>query len=308
MRSKKWTSLSLILLMLVSIGVLSSCSNERRAQKGKPLRNQSASNILDRYQRGHFDYDWMSMKLGVKYDDGEKRRSFNVNLRSKKDSVIWMSISPALGVEVARILITPDSMHVISKVPGDKYYYSGGIETITELMQSDFDFNMIQNMLVGNAIGLEQGEDKYKSRVDDQQYMLISKYNRKLKKVTGVDEKETDPDDSLAVDLKNKKYERLKRRVDEEELLVKRYWFNGYDYQLERSTFDDLYYQRSITVLHEDYKDHNSQSYPEVTRLILQSIYNRQEIEVEINRIKTNKEYTFPFDVPDNFDRKYSLQ
>ena len=308
MQSKKRTYYGFILLMFLSIGVLSSCSNERRALRGKPLRNQSAGNVLDHYSKRYFDYDWMSMKLSAKYDDGENKRSFNVNLRSKKDSVIWMSISPALGVEVARILITPDSIHVISKVPGDKYYYASGIEAVSELMQSDFDFNMIQNLFVGNAIGLEQGEDKYKSRVDDQQYMLISKYNRKLKKVTGIDEKATAPDDSLTVEIKNKKYERLKRRTNEEELLVKRYWFNGYDYQLERSTFDDLYYQRSITVLHENYNEHNSQSYPEVTRLLLQSINNRQEIEVEISRIKTNREYTFPFDVPDHFDRKYTLQ
>ncbi|MGB0423113.1 MAG: DUF4292 domain-containing protein [Flavobacteriales bacterium] len=247
------------------------------------------------------------MKLAVEYDDGEQKRSFKANLRSKRDSVIWMSISPALGVEVMRLMITPDSLKLISKIPGDKYYYEGSIDKLNEMAQSELSFYMIQDLLVGNAIGLEQGEDKYKSRVDEQQYNLISKYNRKIKKVVGADEKDTSPDDSLYVEIPDKKYERLKRRGDETEFLVKRYWFNGYSYALERSVFDDLYNQRSVIVEHNDYKDYMTQSYPELTRLIINSAMKRQQVEIEINRLKTNKEYEFPFDIPEDFERKTKL-
>jgi len=247
------------------------------------------------------------MKLAVDFNDGEQKRSFKANLRSKKDSIIWMSISPALGVEVMRLMITPDSVMLISKIPGDKYYFEGSIDILNEKAQSELSFEMIQDLLVGNAIGLEQGEDKYKSRVDEQQYNLISKYTRKLKKVVGSGEKNTSPDDSLYVEIPDKKYERLKRRGDEDEFLVKRYWFNGYSYELERSVFDDLYNQRSIIIEHDDYKDYLAQSYPELTRLIINSSFKRQEVEIKINRLKTNKEYEFPFDIPEDFERKTTL-
>ncbi|MEO0403378.1 MAG: DUF4292 domain-containing protein [Bacteroidota bacterium] len=293
--------------MLITL-ILSSCSNARRLKNGKPLRNQNAGHILKEYDQNEFTYDWIGMKLAVEFNDGEQKRSFKATLRSKKDSIIWMSISPALGVEVARVMITPDSIQVISKIPGDKFYYAGSIDAISDMMQSDFDFNMIQNALVGNAIGLEQGEDKYKSKVDGQQYVLISKYNRMIKRVVGgIDEKDTAPDDSLEVDLKRNRYERLKRRADEEELLVKRYWFNGVSYRLERSIFDDLYYQRSVQIEHSDFKEYGVQSYPELTRLIINSLGQRQEIEVKINRLKTNKEYDFPFDIPEDFERRTKL-
>ena len=36
--------------------------------------------------------------------------TFTLNVRMARDSVIWMSISPALGVEAARVLLTPDSV------------------------------------------------------------------------------------------------------------------------------------------------------------------------------------------------------
>lgn len=307
MPSKGYKNILFFMVALSLVLTLFSCSNEKRAKRGRPLKNQSAGHILNRYAKNEFQYKWIGMKLAVEFNDGEQKRSFKANLRSKKDSIIWMSISPALGVEVMRLMITPDSLKLISKIPGDKYYYEGSIDQLSEMAQSDLSFNMIQNLLVGNAIGLEQGEDKYKSRVDDQQYNLISKYSRKIKKVVGADEKDTSPDDSLYVEITDKKYERLKRRGDEEEFLVKRYWFNGYSYQLERSVFDDLYYQRSVMIVHEEYKDYLAQSYPELTRLIINSALKRQEVEIKINRLKTNKEYEFPFDIPDNFERKTNL-
>ena len=292
---------------LLSVVLLASCSNQRRVSKGKPLKNKSAGAILNKYAENYFDFEWLGLKVSADLDDGEKKTSFKANIRVKKDSIIWVSISPALGVEVARLVITPDSLKLLSKVPGDKYYYLGDFSMLTEMAQTDIDFEMVQNLLVGNAIGLEQGEDKYKSRIDDQQYMLISKYNRKLKKVVGTDEKDVEPDDSLEVDLDYKRYQRIKKRTDEEDLLVKRYWFDGIDYRLERSVFDDLYYRRAVIVEHDNFKTIEGQSYPEITRLIISSLTASQTLQIEINRIKTSKEYDFPFEIPKDFERKTNI-
>lgn len=296
-----------IFVLLLTVALLVSCSNQKRVSKGKPLKNKSSGAILNKYAENYFNFEWLGMKISADLDDGEKKTSFKANIRVKKDSIIWVSISPALGVEVARLVITPDSLKLISKVPGDKYYYLGDFSMMSDMAKTDIDFEMVQNLLVGNAIGLEQGEDKYKSRIDDKQYMLISKYNRKLKKVVGVDEKDVAPDDSLEIDLSYKKYERVKKRADEEDLLVKRYWFNGIDYQLERSIFDDLYNRRSVIVEHEDFKLYEGQSYPEITRLIISSLLSTQSLQIEINRLKTSKEYEFPFEIPKDFERKTNI-
>lgn len=296
-----------IFVLLLTVALLVSCSNQKRVSKGKPLKNKSSGAILNKYAENYFNFEWLGMKISADLDDGEKKTSFKANIRVKKDSIIWVSISPALGVEVARLVITPDSLKLISKVPGDKYYYLGDFSMMSDMAKTDIDFAMVQNLLVGNAIGLEQGEDKYKSRIDDKQYMLISKYNRKLKKVVGVDEKDVAPDDSLEIDLSYKKYERVKKRADEEDLLVKRYWFNGIDYRLERSVFDDLYNRRSVIVEHEDFKLYEGQSYPEITRLIISSLLNTQSLQIEINRLKTSKKYDFPFDIPKDFERKTNI-
>ena len=62
--------------------------------------------------------EWTTMGIRMESTASAMGRSgsFTLNVRVARDSVIWMSISPALGVEAARILLTPDSVQVLSKL------------------------------------------------------------------------------------------------------------------------------------------------------------------------------------------------
>lgn len=296
---------SLVLLVVIT-SLLLSCSNEKRLAKGKPLKSRSSSAILSRYYDTEFTYEWVGMKLAAEVEGPDGKQSFKANLRMRKDSVIWVSVSPLLGVEVLRMIITPDSVKYVSKVPNNKHYFIGTIDELTALTKTEISFDMIEDMLLGNAVDLNEEDDKFISRVDQQEYVLISKYNRRLKKVVGVDEKDLSPDDSLEVDTNNRRYRRILKKADEEELLIKRYWFDGYDYRLHRTIFDDLYYQRSFEIEHRTFTEHAGQYYPELTLVTLGTIEGNTVFSFEITRLKTNKEYDFPFDIPEDFERKYA--
>ena len=43
------------------------------------------------------------------------------HVKKQRDSFIWVSVSAALGVDVARLLLTPDSVKFIS--PREKKYF-----------------------------------------------------------------------------------------------------------------------------------------------------------------------------------------
>lgn len=297
------------LLVLFCTGIfVSGCSNERRLAKGKPLKNRSAGSILGKYDNNHFDFEWVGMKLSADVETPEGKRGFKANVRMRRDSVIWVSISPALGVEVVRIMITPDSIKYISKIPNNKHYFMGRMDEMTEFSESEITFEMLQAMLLGNPVDLDYQRDKFVSRVDDQQYALISKYNRKMKKVVGMDEKQIQPDDSLEIDATDKKYKRILKRSDEEDLLLKRYWFDGYTYRLMKTVFDDLYYKRSVSIEHRDFKEVDEEYYPQYTKLTLSTPRETSFFEFKITRLKRNKAYEFPFEIPEDYERKLSPQ
>ncbi len=298
---------SWVLACLLLLGTLvSGCSNERRLAKGKPLKNRSSGAVLSRYEKNEFKFEWAGMKLSADVASPEGKQGFKANLRMRKDSVIWISISPALGVEVLRVIITPDSVKYVSKIPNNKHYFLGRLDEMSEFSESEITFDMIQNMLLGNPINLNPQDDKFTSRIDDQQYALISKYNRKMKKVVGVDDKALEPDDSLEIDASDKKYQRILKRSDEEDLLLKRYWFDGYDYRLMKTMFDDLYYKRSVTIEHDDFKEVDNQYYPSETKMTLSTPEMTSTFEFKITRLKLNKPYEFPFEIPNDYERKYT--
>jgi hypothetical protein len=76
--------------------------------------------------------------------------SFSFHMRMRRDSVIWLSIFPILGialpVEVARILLTPDSIKALDKI--HNVYYSDGYNAVNMLANADLDFAMLQSLLL----------------------------------------------------------------------------------------------------------------------------------------------------------------
>src|SRR5215213_2919594 len=98
--------------------------------------------IRDVYHKvinNRIDFNTFSAKIKVDYRGGDgKSYDFNAFLRMKKDSVIWVSVNAALGIEAFRVLITPDSVKVLNKL--DKVAQLRSMDYLQELTQLPFDF------------------------------------------------------------------------------------------------------------------------------------------------------------------------
>jgi hypothetical protein len=257
---------------------------------------------MKHYERNEFKYNWLGMKLDAELMTLGETQSFKANIRLKKDSVIWVSITPALGIEVFRVLITPDSVKYISKIPDNKYYYSGDFSAITELMKVDIDFAMLQDLLIGNAIGLDKEEGKFRSEIDNDLYLMISKYKRRVKRVVGVDDRKLLPTDTISINPNDRRYQRAVRKDDD--LIISRYWLEGENFRLVKSLFDDLLHQRTVQLNYGEFKMDHEQYYPSQCALKVRSADQIQELNFEITKLVSDKTYEFPFEVPEDYERK----
>ncbi len=292
--------------ILTVVASLSSCRNRKDIVAEEPLKNRSAASLTNKLEKKSFDFDWLGLKLSTDMDLEDQSQSFKANMRMRKDSLIWVSISPALGVEMIRMLISPDSVKYFSKVPNDKHFYLGDFTSIEDFLGVDADFEMIQDLITGNPIAFNPKEDKYRSQIDGQQYVLTSKYKRKMERVVGADDKDLDPGlDSLFIDPSNKDYIRLVEKKDEEELIIKRYYLNGTSFQLEKTVFYDLFNNRSLHIFHSQFENIGTVLYPSKTRIEVQELNKAQVLEFEITRLKTDKQYDFPFEIPSDYERKF---
>ena len=299
----------LVMLFLFALATMlfSACKTSERASKEKAMKNRTAGFVLKHYDDARFDYDWLGMKVDADFGTEEESSGFKATIRMRKDSLIWVSITPALGIEMIRVMITPDSLKYLSKIPDNKFYYLGTFEDVNRLVGTSFDFEMLQQLLVGNAIGLEKDERRFRSEVDGDDYLLISKYRRKVRRMVGVDDRKLESD-TILVNPDDPRYQRTMRKSeDSDELIVSRYWFEAAQFRLIKSVFNDLLRQRTLDIAYSDFRADGEQFYPAKCRLTISSPQVKQVLNYEITKLSSGKAYDFPFDIPDDYARKDTL-
>ena len=82
--------------------------------------------------------------------------------------------------------------------------FLGGYDVLSEAMDAPVSFELLQDLLLGQPLDMEDDE-VYISKVDGDRYVLLSKYDRNVRKLVGTDDKGFVPGDSLAIVAKDKK-------------------------------------------------------------------------------------------------------
>lgn len=301
-----------LLLLVAATG----CSNERRLAKGKPLRSMGSAAVLDAYEDAALQWDWVSMKVDVTLSGqtglqmpsdslpDALRQSFKATVRIARDSAVWASISPALGIEVARLLIRPDSVFLVSKIPGNAFYAAEPLAGLQRWTGVDLGFGDLQDLLTGRPLGIEEDKDRFLSRIDGQQYLLVSRYKRPVRRLVGVDDRELGPSDTVRIQVPDRRYERVRNHSDGDDLLIQRHWFNGLTFDPERDVFDDLYEQRFIHIHRRAFSDPGGGRMPMEMEIEFRSPQTTLGLELDIQRVRVDSPAELPFEIPDGTPRK----
>jgi len=299
-----------LIALIISSVVLTGCSNARRIADGKPLRSMEPNNIIKHYEKEALKWDWLGFKLDTEIKVDGESESINMSMRMARDSAIWISLSPALGVELARILLLPDSVRIISKVPSNKFVYEGNYSELEESFGIPLDFYTLQNLFCGSPLALNKNNDKFISKIDDRNYILIEKFPRRIKKLLGgVDERtvSVNPEEPIAVNMGVRRAERMMSRTDEDDLIIKRYWFEGVSFMPVLDVFNDLSTGLTLKVKRSGDEGHIGGLLP--SRIQIIALGNGVDLDCtfSIRRSRVNREYDLPFDPPKDYERRNSL-
>ncbi|MCG8308660.1 MAG: DUF4292 domain-containing protein [Cytophagales bacterium] len=127
------------ILLIVIAFIFTSCKKDLIGIKSKKKENVNVEEI---------DFDYFLTRTKVRYAEGDKQVNGNANIRIKKDSLIWFSVSPSIGLEATRVLITKDTAIVINRM--DKEYYVFNFDEISRYFNFKVDFDLIQSIILGN--------------------------------------------------------------------------------------------------------------------------------------------------------------
>ena len=127
--------------------VVSACKSSQKITTTVKPENLSYKTVAEKFQAQQHQYHTVDFKSKVTVRE-KKTQNFTANIRMVRDSLIWASLTGALGVEGARIIITKDSIYIIDKLK--KVYYTKPFSYIYEFVPFPVNMNLLQDMLLGN--------------------------------------------------------------------------------------------------------------------------------------------------------------
>lgn len=136
----------LLMLTLLS-GLASSCKFREKARETPVTERNNAESLSAQVERANWNQEFLSFKTKASYSSGSDQQSFNLHLKMKKDSIMWVSIT-ALGIEAGRALIFPDSVMVIDRL--NRKYFIYDFSYLEKLAKLPVSFDQLQNILWGN--------------------------------------------------------------------------------------------------------------------------------------------------------------
>ena len=101
-------------------------------------------------KNGETSFNTLSGKAKAALSIGSNANDVTMNIRIKNKEAIWVSVTAIAGLEVARALITPDSVKVINRL--ENVYIKKPFSYLYEFTNNKINFATLQSVLVGNTI------------------------------------------------------------------------------------------------------------------------------------------------------------
>lgn len=114
-------------------------------------------------------YDWVTYQMKVTLENPKEKLLFQCYFVNRIDSIIYLNLNKS-GIELARLVLTPDSVTYINKLQHE--YYQGGYELFNKVLGFSITFDMIQSLM--NATDFSTFVHNFKRVDEDSQRFYIS--------------------------------------------------------------------------------------------------------------------------------------
>jgi hypothetical protein len=257
---------------------LYACRGQRSLSSDKPLRFLNTNKICDSVSKHGLKFTYFSSKLSVSIESSTMSESFKASLKIRHDSLIWLNITKA-SIPVAQACITKDSVKLVVKWGETKGYYPRGFNYINEMFDTELDYKMLEDLLVGNAMSFDKDE-KYKSPADSGYYYLTTLKKRKLRRAIEHD------------------------RVYKKHPVVYQYKFYPKNFKPYQVWINDLNDTTVFDARYLSYDGWDSIPTPAQLEVNASKADRKAKLSLEYKRTKLNEKLEFPFNIPDGYEKK----
>lgn len=257
---KKFSFIILVLLLFCS------CSLFKKTSK-TTINSTDNYFIIDSIINYYLDYTTLNIKYSAKLESEKNNYNFSGQIRLKKDSICWINASPALGIEVARLVFTSDSIKLLNRFENN--YSLTNYNFLKKTLKQDLDFNTLQSILTNQLVFFPFKNfdiSEYKYSQDSTKHYLIYK------------------SDTISFITHNITINKLNNKV-------------------EQITTQDTKENKKLIITYSDFYMENEKMFPKKINIEAINKTEKLNINLEYQKINIDKEVSFPFNIPDKYEK-----
>lgn len=245
-------------------------------EKAKPIIDHRFPKKLSKKMlASQFDYQWLNSKFSANTNIDGKTNSFNATVRSRKDSALWISFS-LLGIEGARILVTKDTVRFIDRV--NSKYFVGDYAFLSELLNTEVDFEMLQSILIGNPVAFYDEDEKLRAYIEDGNQVLSTVRKRIIRKTLN-----NGPEQS-----------KLKE-------LVQRIWLDAASFKVKKNIINDFNTNRTFEGVYDNFHTVDSLLFPFTADFTI-TAQRSMKVNINYSKVEINNVQQMPFSIPSKYE------
>ncbi len=257
-----------IFSILFIVLVFSACGPLKEVIITPEAEEVSVSRILSAMKENEASFEFFSARFSGDVSFDNSSYSISGIIRIRKDSVIFVSLSPFMGIEMARALITPDDVKIINRLEGT--YFEGDMDYVNNMLGTDLDFYMLQALLVGNDF----------SHLSSDNFSVRSQTNRLLLQ---------NPQRYSATASTDNKFFQQNLLLDDQ------------SYKITENTLYDPLTRRSIRTRYSAFYRVTGQLIPSRFSMIFTEPGSQAELNIRYNRTSIDNPQPISFSVPDRY-------
>ncbi|MCM5662230.1 DUF4292 domain-containing protein [Galbibacter mesophilus] len=236
--------------------LLNSCGSKNVLGEGELKSDLSSKNIIANHYKNELDFETLTGRIKIDYSDGENSQGVTVSIRMKKDEAIWISAP----LSVVKALITPDRVSFYNKL--DNTYFDGDFSYLNNLLGADLNFEMVQNLLLGQAVFNLKEQPYYAASV-------ANKYQLKPEK--------------------------------QSELFKTLFLLEPTHFKMDLQQISQPIENRLLSIEYKNYQEVDGKVLPNEIQILALDADHKNQIDIEYNSVVFDREVSFPYSIPSGF-------
>lgn len=136
--------------LIISVIVMSACSSSRSVVKSPMIGNLTGQAYAEKVIELAPQWESLSGKVALNLNlEGTKDMKVSATLRLKRGESIQVIVAPLLGIEVARLEISPDGLLAIDRM--GKRYAQVNFDELSSIFHVDVSYEVLQSLFLNEV-------------------------------------------------------------------------------------------------------------------------------------------------------------